>query len=83
VWEEIPAPSEAEIKKAAAITVPSGNYMGKTLAQVAEDGEAGVLWLQMQLRKPSPPRPAAIETFVRGRLPEAWAAHQAWLEEQS
>ncbi len=27
--------------------------------------------------------PAEVATFVRGRLPEAWAAHQAWLEEQS
>ncbi len=86
VWtpvDEAPAATEEEIAAAGRLKVGKGAFLGKTIAEVAEATEpvVGTNWLLAQLKKDG--CPAEVATFVRGRLTEAWAAHQAWLEEQS
>jgi len=83
--DEAAGPTVEETDKAGKLVVPSGVHKDRTIAQVAELGELGQTWLLTQLKKLAPDAPAraAIETFVRGRLPELWARYERWQETQS
>lgn len=81
VWEpvdETPTPTDAEIAAAGQLQVGRGVHKGKTMRQVADEGDDGVAWLLTQLKKDD--HPAELATFVHGALPETWARYQRWLE---
>jgi len=88
-WTEAPVDDEPQLSEetvaaAAAVKVPGGVHLGKTLAEVADE-EGGKTWLAAQLKRldnDDRMRPA-IETFVQGRMPEMWASYEAWKAEQS
>lgn len=83
VWEAA-SPTDAEVAAAGSLAVPGGVHKGKTIAQVAELGEDGHMWLLSQLKKLAPDNTArpSVEMFVQGALPDVWARYQRWLETQ-
>lgn len=57
--------------------VPSGNWAGKTIAEVsaAESGREWIAWALPRPAKFDPNFHEALATYVEGALPELWAAH--------
>jgi recombination protein RecT len=85
--ETAPELSAEVVKAAGEQKVPGGVHFdnGRSLADVAKLGDQGLTWLLTQLKRlPADDRMRpAIETYVRGQLPETWAKYEAWLQEQS
>lgn len=80
--DDDPVDTEA-LTAAAATVIPSGVHKDKSFADVAGQ-EGGPAWFLTQLKRvaaDAPVRPT-LELFVRGMLPEQWAAYTAWKQEQ-
>lgn len=74
--DDEPEPQPAWVA-AGQTVVETGNWAGKTLAEVAAV-EAGVEWIGWALPRPGKFDPnfhEALATYVEGALPELWAAH--------
>jgi recombinational DNA repair protein RecT len=82
-WVLVDDDEDEAVAAAAKTPVPSGVYAdeGLTFEQVAERRPG---WFLSNLKKAPPDHPlrALLETFVRGRLPDQWAAYEAWKAEQ-